>query len=107
MQVSFKPVSLAIEPAKVYHFRSIHCIRASNQFSSVNLFSCVLPCNPMDRSTPGLPAHHQLPELTQTHSHRVGDAIQPSHSLLSPSPPTYNLSQHQGQAIENNLNIYQ
>ena len=50
----------------------------------------------MDRSTPGLPVHHQLPELTQTYVHRVGDAIQPSHPLLSPSPPTFDLSQHQG-----------
>ena len=49
-----------------------------------------------DCSTPGFPVHHQLPELTQTHLHRVGDAIQPSHPLLSPSPPSFNLSQHQG-----------
>ena len=50
----------------------------------------------MDWSTPGLPIHHQLPEFTQTHFHWVGDAIQPSHPLLSPSPPAFNLSQHQG-----------
>ena len=50
----------------------------------------------MDCSTPGLPVHHQLPELTQTHVHRVGEAIQPAHPLLPPSPPTFNLSQHQG-----------
>jgi len=50
----------------------------------------------MDCSTPGLPVHHQLPELTQTHVHLVGDAIQPSHPLSSPSPPAFNLSQHQG-----------
>ena len=50
----------------------------------------------MDCSTLGFPVHHQLLELTQTHVHRVGDAIQPSHPLLSPSPPTFNLSQHQG-----------
>ena len=50
----------------------------------------------MNHKTPGLPVHHQLPEFTQTHVHRVGDAIQPSHSLLSPSPPAFNLSQHQG-----------
>ena len=49
----------------------------------------------MDRSTPGLPVHHQLPEFTQTHVHWVGDAIQPSHPLSSPSPPAFNLSQHQ------------
>ena len=50
----------------------------------------------MNRSMPGLPVHHQLPESTQTHVHRVGDAIQPSHPLSSPSPPALNLSQHQG-----------
>ena len=53
-------------------------------------------CNPMNCSTPGLPVHHQLPDFTQTHVHWVGDAIQPSHPLLSPSPPTFNISQHQG-----------
>ena len=53
-------------------------------------------CDPMDCSTPGFPVHHQLPELTQTHVHWVGDAIQPSHPLSSPSPPTFNWSQHQG-----------
>jgi len=53
-------------------------------------------CNPMDCSTPGFPVRHQLPEPTQTHVHRVGDAIRPSHPLLSPSPPTFNLFQHQG-----------
>ena len=52
--------------------------------------------NPMNRSTPGLPVHHHLPESTQTHVHWVGDAIQPSHPLSSPSPPALNLSQHQG-----------
>ena len=67
----------------------------SVQFSSVAQ-SCPALCNPMNRSTPGLPVHHQLPEFTQTHVHWVGDAIQPSHPLLSPSPPTFNLSQHQG-----------
>ena len=50
----------------------------------------------MDCSTPGFPVHHQLLELTQTHVHRVGDAIQPSHPLSSPSPPALNLSQNQG-----------
>ena len=50
----------------------------------------------MDCTTPGFPVHYQLPELTQIHVHRVGDAIQPSHPLLSPSPPALNLSQHQG-----------
>ena len=69
------------------------------QFSSVQFSSfaqsCPTLCNPMNRSTPGLPVHHQLPEFTQTHVHRVGDAIQPSHPLLSPSPPAPDPSQHQ------------
>ena len=52
-------------------------------------------CDPMDSCTPGLPVHNQLLELTQTHVHRVGDAIQPSHALLSPSPPAFSLSQPQ------------
>ena len=57
--------------------------------------SCLTLCDPMDCSTPDFPVHHQLPELTQSHVHWVGDAIQPSHPLLSPSPPAFNLSQHQ------------
>ena len=65
------------------------------QFSSVAQL-CPTLCDPMDCSTPGLPVHHQLPEFTQTHVHWVGDAIQPSHPLSSPSPPAFNLSQHQG-----------
>ena len=64
------------------------------QFSSVAQ-SCLTLCDPMNCNTPGLPVHHQLPEFTQTHVHRVGDAIQPSHPLLSPSPPVRNPSQHQ------------
>ena len=69
--------------------------RSSVQFNSVTQ-SCPTLCDPMNRSTPGLPVHHQLPESTQTHVHRVGDAIQTSHPLLSPSPPDLNPSQHQG-----------
>ena len=65
------------------------------QFSSVTQ-SCLTLCDPMNRSTPGLPVHHQLPEFTQTHVHRVGDAIQASHSLSSPSPLALNLSQPSG-----------
>ena len=53
-------------------------------------------CNPMNRSTSGLLVHHQILEFTQTHVHRLSDAIQPSHLLSSPSPPAFNLSQHQG-----------
>ena len=64
------------------------------QFSSIAQ-SCLTLCDPMNRSMPGLPVHHQLPEFTQTHVHQVGDAIQPSHPLLSPSPPAPNPSQHQ------------
>ena len=58
--------------------------------------SCQTLCNPMNHSMPGLPVHHQLLKLAQTHVHQVGDAIQPSHPLYSPSPPAFNLSQHQG-----------
>ena len=64
------------------------------QFSSVAQ-SCPTLCDPMNRSTPCLPVHHQLPEFTQTQVHRVSDAIQPSHPLSSPSPPAPNPSQHQ------------
>ena len=67
----------------------------SVQFSSVAQ-SCPTLCEPMNRSTPGLPVHHQLLESIQTHVHQVGDAIQPSHPLSSSSPPALNLSQHQG-----------
>ena len=69
--------------------------RYSVQFNSVAQL-CSTLCDPMNPSTPGLPVYHQLPESTQTHIHWVGDAIQPSHPLLSPSPPAPNLSQHQG-----------
>ena len=69
-------------------------------FSSVQLSSvaqsCLTLCDPMNHSTPSLPFHHQLPELTQTHVHRVSDAIQPSHTLSSPSHLAPNPSQHQG-----------
>ena len=68
---------------------------SSVQFSSVAQ-SCPTLCDPMNHSMPGLPVHHQLPESTQTHVHRVGDAIQPSNPLLSPPPPAFNSSQHQG-----------
>ena len=69
-------------------------LRKAIQFSSVAQL-CPTVCDPMNRITPGLPVHHQLPEFTQTHVHWVGDAIQPSHPLSSPSPPALNLSQHQ------------
>ena len=63
--------------------------------SSVQSLSHVRLCDPTDCSTPGFRVHHQLPELAQTHVHQVGDAIQPSHPLSSPSPPAFHLSQHQ------------
>ena len=75
--------------AFVYMYKNIY------QFSSVAQ-SCPTLCDPTNCSTPGFPVHHQLPKLTQTHVHRVGDAIQPSHPLLSPSLPAPNPSQHQG-----------
>ena len=86
-----------IAPYQLKHFKGklTFWIIKKNQFSSVAQ-SCPTLCNNMDGSIPGLPVHHQLLEFTQTHIHWVGDAIQPSHPLLSPSPPTFNLSQHQG-----------
>ena len=73
----------------------IYVFRDKNQFSSVTQ-SCLTLCNPMDCGIPGLPVHCQLPEFTQTHVHWISDAIQPFHPLSSPSPPAFNLSQHQG-----------
>ena len=73
---------------------SFHHIISSVQFSSVAR-SCPTLCDPVNRSTPGLPVHHQLLEFTQTHVHRVRDAIQPSHPRSSPSLPAPNSSQHQ------------
>ena len=74
------------------------------QFSSVAQ-SCPTFCSLMNCSTPGLPVHHQLPEFTQTHVYRVGDAIQPSHPLSSPPPPAPNPSQHQGLFQESALHL--
>ena len=80
-------------PGKTHGQRSlVGCSLSSVQFShSV----CPTLCDPMNRSTPGLPVHHQLPEFTHTHVHRVSDAIQPSHPPSSPFPPAPNPSQHQ------------
>ena len=78
----------------VYH-KKIFPRRQYSFFSSV-AWSCPTLCDPMDCSTPGFPVHHQLPECTQTHVHQVSDASQPSHPLSSPSPPAFNISQHQG-----------
>ena len=85
------PASLSHKPLINNSITNCVCL----QFKSVTP-SCPTLHNPTDCSTPGLPVHHQLPELTQTHVHWVGDAIRPSHPLLSPSPPAFNLSQHQG-----------
>ena len=83
----------------VGHFREVPSLEPgywirSDQIRSVAQ-SCPTLCGPMNRSTPGLPVHHQLPEFTETHVHRVSDAIQPSHPLSSPSPLAPNPSQHQ------------
>ena len=79
--------------------KKCHCYQNRTKLS-VQLISviqlCLTLCDPMDCSTPGLPVHHQFQELTQTHVHWVSDAIQLSHPLSSPSPPAFNLSQHQG-----------
>ena len=77
------------QTSQVNELSSFLCISSVAQ-------SCPTLCDSMDCSTPGLPVHHQLPESTQTHVHWVRDAIQPSHPLSSPSPPAFNLSQHQG-----------
>ena len=83
-------LKLNIQKTKIMASSSI----GSVQFSSVAQ-SCPTLCDPMNCSTPGLPVHHQLPEFTQTHVHRVSDAIQHSHPLSSPSPLAPNPSQHQ------------
>ena len=77
----------------VHHILS--SVKEKLHFSSVTQ-SCPTLCDPMDCSTPGLPVHHQLLEFAQTHIHWIGDVIQSSHPLLSPSSPAFNLSQHQG-----------
>ena len=85
------------------------CAGVLSQHSPVSCHAvpklCLTLCDPMDCSTPGLPVHHRPLEFTQTHVHRVSDAIQPSHPLLPPSPPTFNLSQHQGLFQESVLRI--
>ena len=77
--------------SSVYMFSSVQFWTLCDRLNSL----CPTLCDPMNRSTPGLPVHHQLPEFTQTHIHRVSDAIRPSHPLSSPSPPAPNPSQHQ------------
>ena len=92
------------DPCNIWIFQYIHISNLTLDIERLSLtfvsFSriaqlCLTLCNPVDCSTPGFPVHHQLPELTQTHVHWVGDAIQSSHPLSSPSPPVFNLSQHQ------------
>ena len=79
----------------LWKYIQYHISFSSVQFSSVTQL-CPTLCDPMDCSTPGFLVHQQLLEFTQTHVHWAGDAIQPSHPLSSPSPPAFNLSQHQG-----------
>ena len=90
----FLDIMQQITLSKSFVFWFLNKLNLNIQFSSVAQ-SCPTLCHPMNCSTPGLPVHHQLPEFTQTHVHRVSDAIQPSHPLLSPSPPAPNPSQHQ------------
>ena len=80
-------------------------LSSESQFSSVQLLSRIQLCDPMNCITPGLSVHHQLPEFTQTHAHRVSDAIQPSHPLSSPSPPAPNPSQHEVFSNESTLHM--
>ena len=84
-----------LKSVRWYLFVILICISLLIQISSVQSLSCVRLCDPVNRSTPGLPVHHHLPEFTQTHAHKVSDAIQPFHPLSSPSPPAPNPSQHQ------------
>ena len=98
-----------IRRKKIKIFFTRHCfLWYQNSFSSVQFSSvtqsCPTLCDPMDCSMPGLPVHHQLPELAQTHAHWVGDAIQSSHPQVAPSP-ALNLSQHQGLSNESVLRI--
>ena len=85
---------LSLATSRCKQLEDLQAFRETVQFSSVAQL-CPTLHDPMNRSTPGLPVHHQLPEFTQTHVHRVSDAIQPSHPLLSPSPSAPNPSQHQ------------
>ena len=96
------PLTLVVWECKIVQplwravWRCLKKLKIELPFSSVQSLSRVQLCNPIDCSTPGLPVHHQLPEFTQTHVHWVSDTIRPSHPLTSPSPPAFNLSQHQG-----------
>ena len=90
-------IRLDVNQRKVTHIVLVQAATHTKTHPSVQSPSHVrLFCNPMDCSMPGLPVHHHLPEIVQTHVHRVSDAIQPSHPLSSPSPSAFNLYQHQG-----------
>ena len=93
-------------PITIFAQCCLHTSLLSDQIRSVAQ-SCPTLCDPMNRSTPGLLVHHQLPEFTQTHVHRVSNAIQPSHPLLSSSPPAPDPSQHQSlfQLVKSLLNL--
>ena len=100
-KVNFHVLSLSLnKPCFIVFYKTVWKLVIGNIFSSLQFSSvaqlCPTLCDPMNRSTPGLPVYHQLLEFTQTHVHWVSDAIQPSHSLSSPSPPAPNPSQHQG-----------
>ena len=87
-QINLTSLQIILEETRYTYFHRVNSVQFSHSIMSL--------CDPMECSSPGFPAHHQLPELAQTHVHQVGDAIQPSHPLLSPSPPAFNLAQHQG-----------
>ena len=96
------PLKAPSPPLLCFTCPDMFCILV--QFSSVTQ-SCTTLCHPMNRSMPGLPVHHQLPEFTQIYLFRVSDAIQPSHPLLFPSPPSPNPSQHQVFSSESALRM--
>ena len=95
LQCSSPQVVVSLLMLSLLWVQRVDIMGTTVQFRSVAQL-CLTLCNPMDCSTPGLPVHHQLTESTQTHVHWVGDAIQPSHPLSSPSPPAFNRSQQQG-----------
>ena len=101
VQLGFKSSSSLITGLELLplHHTATQWPVSKSRVSSVQVSSVVQSrplCDPTDCSTPGSPVHHQLPEPTQTHAHRISDAIQPAHPLPSPSPPAFNPSQHQG-----------
>ena len=88
-------MTLSLPPDSLHFPEFYTSLKFVSQFSSVSQL-CPTLCNPMDWNTSYSPVHHQFPELAQTHVHWVSDAIQPSHHLSTPSPPAFNLSQHEG-----------